>query len=256
MKETRIFYCPNLTEETLLPADEAQHAVRVLRLGSGDKVMLTDGLGTMAHAVITQADKRGCAVSIEQTFSPPRLWQGNIHLVVAPTKNSDRMEWFVEKATEIGVDDITFIISENSERRNLRLDRLNRNAISAMKQSHKAWLPRLNGPLPFDEFLNALPDTPYKYICHCYDMEQGKPVETSALASPTRTDKPLLLDVLPPQGDAIVLIGPEGDFSLSEVERAIAKGFSSVSLGESRLRTETAALAAVHMMYLKKRVAQ
>lgn len=248
MKETRLFYCPALPDdiqppfETTLPDDEAAHVVRVLRLSDGDEILLTNGRGTMARGTICEANKRACNVRIEETWQPKPLWQNNIHLAVAPTKNTDRMEWLVEKATEIGVDRITFLTTTNSERRNLRLDRLQRNAISAMKQSHKARLPLLEGPTPFDSFLDTIADTPFKYIAHCYEEDVAH--------------KPLLLDALTTDGDALVMIGPEGDFSIDEVRAATAKGFQAVSLGESRLRTETAALAAVHMMYLRKRLPQ
>ena len=246
MKETRLFYCPTLPDgqrppfEVALPNDEATHIVRVLRLSSGDEILLTDGRGTMARGTICEASKRVCTVRIEEKWHPQPLWQGSICLAVAPTKNTDRMEWLVEKATEIGVDNITFLTTIHSERHTLRLDRLQRNAISAMKQSHKARLPLLEGPTPFDSFLNAIADTPFKYIAHCYEEDA--------------VCKPLLLDVLPADGDAFVLIGPEGDFSIDEVHAATARGFQPVSLGESRLRTETAALAAIHMMYLRKRL--
>lgn len=262
MKETRLFYCPSLSEVQALPEEEAAHAVRVLRLGCGDEIVVTDGAGLMARATITHTTKKDCRFDIQETFTPPRLWQGSIHLAVAPTKNQDRMEWFVEKATEIGVDSITFLSTAYSERSHLRIDRLRRNAISAMKQSHKAWLPTLEGPTGFTDFIKRAENTPYKYICHCYspDDTNGQSADEQGtsplpLYCATTAGKPLLLDILPPEGDALVMIGPEGDFSLEEVQLAEVHGFRSVSLGESRLRTETAALAAVHTMYLRKRTA-
>lgn len=266
MKETRLFYCPALPAAGHLPAladlpdDEAAHAVRVLRLDVGDSVALTNGAGIIAIGTVATATKHGCSVQVEKALTPPALWHGGIHIAVAPTKNQDRMEWFVEKATEIGADSITFLATRNGERSRLRTDRLQRNAVSAMKQSHKAWLPVIEGPVPFAEFLQRHAATPHKYICHCHEQEGlGEPLDTDgdALGLPlyctTTAAKPLLLDIIPPKGDAVVMIGPEGDFTTDEVREAAGQGWKSVSLGESRLRTETAALAAVHMMYLRKR---
>ena len=261
MKETRLFYLPALadgdTPDTILelPEEEAAHALRVLRLSKGDSLSLTDGQGQMATAVICETSKKHCSVRLQHIWQPPRLWQGSIHIAVAPTKNMDRMEWFVEKAVEIGVDRITFLSTAYSERTSIRLDRLQRHAISAMKQSHKAWLPQIQGPVPFERFLEEISSISsyHIYICHCYEVGQkGEVVTTDSLVCPTSAEKPLLLNVLSASGDALTLIGPEGDFSIDEVNRVVRQGGRSVSLGTSRLRTETAALAAVHMMYLKK----
>ncbi|MBP3228671.1 MAG: 16S rRNA (uracil(1498)-N(3))-methyltransferase [Bacteroidaceae bacterium] len=245
MKETRYFFCPQLGDGCQLPDDEAAHAVRVLRLREGDEILVTDGRGTLASACIAEATKRACRLRVLSHETPAPLWQGGIHIAVAPTKNADRMEWFVEKATEIGTDAFTFLHTANTERSRLNTERLARCAVSAMKQSHKAWLPRIGGPVAFTDFLETVAATPYKYICHCY----------APTDFPEAPDKPLLLDVVPIGGDAVVIIGPEGDFTPAEVRQALAAGFRPVSLGESRLRTETAALAAVHMMYLRKRIA-
>ncbi len=254
MKESRLFFCPGLGEaekeppfEIDLPDEEAGHAVRVLRMAAGDDVFLTNGRGTMANGVVAAARKQHCRVSVEHVWQPRPLWTGHIHVAVAPTKNADRMEWLVEKATEIGVDAFTFVLTKNSERRALRLDRLQRTALSAMKQSQKAWLPRLEGLMPFSDFLDQQADTPFKYIAHCYTPE-------TFAATPQPSAKPLLLDVVPPMDTAVVLIGPEGDFSVEEVRQAMASGWQAVSLGPSRLRTETAALAAVHIMNLRKQM--
>ena len=159
---------------------------------------------------------------------------------MAPTKLMDRVEWFAEKATEIGFDELTFLDCQFSERRVVKNERIEKILVSAMKQSHKAWKPQLNEVTPFESFVST-PRQGDCFVCHCY--EQG---DVSGL-----TEKPFLLDVLNPGVPATVLIGPEGDFSIDEVRLAEANGYRSVTLGRSRLRTETAALVAVHLMQLK-----
>ena len=233
MKEQRFFYTPE-PQTGILPDDEAVHAVRVLRLTPGEEIYLMDGKGTFYSAVIDEASKKRCTYHITDTSPQPRQWGGHLHLAMAPTKNIDRTEWFAEKATEIGFDELTFLDCQFSERRMIKDERIEKILVSAMKQSHKPTLPRLNPMTPFDTFINNDITCP-KYICHCYSDEL-----------------PLLRQQLDGQatGDALVLIGPEGDFSIDEVKRAEAAGFVSVSLGKSRLRTETAALVAVHLMHL------
>lgn len=233
MKEQRFFYAPE-PQTGILPDDEAVHAVRVLRLTPGEEIYLMDGKGTFYSAVIDEASKKRCTYHITDTSPQPRQWGGHLHLAMAPTKNIDRTEWFAEKATEIGFDELTFLDCQFSERRMIKDERIEKILVSAMKQSHKPTLPRLNPMTPFGTFINNDITCP-KYICHCYSDEL-----------------PLLCQQLDGQttGDALVLIGPEGDFSIDEVKRAEAAGFVSVSLGKSRLRTETAALVAVHLMHL------
>lgn len=233
MKELRFFYTPT-PEVGQLPQDEAQHALRVLRLGMGDELHLMDGKGAFHRAVITEADNHHCRYRILESVPQQPEWTGKIHIAVAPTKNMDRMEWFVEKATEIGFDRLTLLDCRFSERRVVKNERLEKIIISAMKQSHKAWLPQLDEMTPFHKFITQ-PDLPaQRFIAHCYEGE-----------------KPFLLDLLAPCTPALVLIGPEGDFSIDEVREAEAAGFRSVSLGTSRLRTETAALVVVHMMRIR-----
>lgn len=233
MKELRFFYTPT-PEAGQLPQDEAQHALRVLRLGMGDELHLMDGKGAFHRAVITEADNHHCRYRILESVPQQPEWTGKIHIAVAPTKNMDRMEWFVEKATEIGFDRLTLLDCRFSERRVVKNERLEKIIVSAMKQSHKAWLPQLDEMTPFRKFITQ-PDLPaQRFIAHCYEGE-----------------KPFLLDLLAPCTPALVLIGPEGDFSIDEVREAEAAGFRSVSLGTSRLRTETAALVAVHMMRIR-----
>lgn len=237
MKEVRFFYVPDASHTGELPDDEAQHAVRVLRMNSGDEMMLMDGQGTFYKAIITEATKKRCLYRIEETLPQPRQWQPHLHLAVAPTKNMDRMEWLAEKATEIGFDELTFLKCRWSERTAIKTERIEKILISAMKQSHKAWKPTLNEITDFAAFLKKIQNEhTRKYICHCHD-------DISA-------DKPHLKDVIERGQDTLVLIGPEGDFSAEEVQTALTQGFQSVTLGKSRLRTETAAMVAVHLMNL------
>ena len=236
MKEVRFFYVPDAPGVQELPDEEAQHAIRVLRLGVGDEVMLMDGKGSFYRAEITEASKKHCQYRILETLPQPRQWYGHLHLAMAPTKNIDRTEWFAEKATEIGFDELTFLRCQFSERTVLKEERIEKILIAAMKQSHKAEKPKLNGMTDFKEFITR-PFEGKKYICHCYDQSDLQP-------------KQLLKTMLKQGEDALVLIGPEGDFSIDEVRMAEQYGFVPVSLGTSRLRTETAALVAVHLMHL------
>lgn len=236
MKEVRYFYTPEAPVASELPEEEAQHAVRVLRLTEGDEMMLMDGRGNFYRACITEAGKKRCCYRVVETLPQPRQWQHHLHLAMAPTKNMDRTEWLAEKATEIGFDELTFLRCQFSERTTLNEERINRILVSAMKQSRKAEKPLLNGMTDFRSFVHQS-FTGGKYICHCYEQTDLTP-------------KVLLRDVLKSDEDALVLVGPEGDFSIEEVRLAESLGFRSVSLGTSRLRTETAALVAVHLMNL------
>lgn len=243
MKETRYFYAPDAATSTELPDDEAGHALRVLRMGVGDELLLVDGNGCFYRATITAATGHRCTYRIEETMPQQPAWQGHLHLAMAPTKLLDRVEWFAEKATEIGFDELTFLDCQFSERRVVKKERIDKILVSAMKQSHKAWKPKLNDMQRFRDFISEEREGD-KFICHCYDAEQG--VDGTA-----GWEKPFLFDVLRPGVPSTVLIGPEGDFSIDEVRLAMQNGYRSVSLGKSRLRTETAALVAVHMMQLR-----
>jgi len=239
MKESRYFYVPDADQQQELPAAEAMHALRVLRLKSGDEMFLMDGVGNYFRAVVTIAATHNCYYDIVEHLPQTPQWQGHVHLAIAPTKMLDRIEWMVEKATEIGVDEITFFHSKFSERKLLKTPRLEKIAISAMKQSHKAWKPVIHEIIPFKDLIET-PVGGRKYIAHCYEEIP-------------RTN---LFTELQSHGDATepvtVLIGPEGDFSIDEVQMAIKAGYQSVHLGDSRLRTETAGLMAVTMMQLSK----
>ena len=172
---------------------------------------------------------------------------------MAPTKLMDRVEWFAEKATEIGFDELTFLDTQFSERKVVKEERIEKILVSAMKQSHKAWLPKLNGMMRFKDFISQEREGD-KFICHCYEEineELRIKNEELKIKNEELKNKPFLFDLLRPGVSSTVLIGPEGDFSIDEVKLAIAHGYQGVTLGRSRLRTETAALVAVHMMQLK-----
>lgn len=244
MKEVRFFYVPNASSVNELPEEEAQHAVRVLRMEMGDEMMLMDGEGIFYRAIVTEATKKRCLYRIEETLPQERQWQPHLHLAMAPTKNMDRTEWFAEKATEIGFDELTFLRCRWSERTVIKTERVEKILVSAMKQSHKAWKPILNEMVDIKAFLQEIKEREnrngkvmQKFICHCYEEE-------------CLGEKVALKDALKSGEDVLVMVGPEGDFSIDEVKMAEANGFQSVSLGKSRLRTETAALVAVHLMNL------
>ena len=240
MKEVRYFYVPHAANETELPQDEAVHALRVLRLKEGDEMFLMDGEGSFYKAAVTQANSKHCCYQVLEALPQQRPWAGHVHLAIAPTKNIDRMEWLAEKATEVGFDELTFLDCQFSERRQLREDRIEKIVVSAMKQSRKAWKPQVNDMVAFKTFVET-PRPGLKFIAHCYDEIP-------------KTD---LFGDLQQAADApaiTVLVGPEGDFSVDEVRLALAIGYCSISLGQSRLRTETAALAAVMMMQLRMRI--
>ena len=237
MKEERFFYDPQVCGE--LPQEEAHHAVKVLRLKVGDEIWLMDGMGSFYPATITATTGHRCLYRIEATLPQDPDWKGHLHLAMAPTKLMDRVEWFAEKATEIGFDELTFLDCQFSERRVIKEKRIDKILISAMKQSRKACKPQLNGMTRFRDFINQEREGD-KFICHCYfPLKEDEKV------------KPFLFDVLREGVPTTVLIGPEGDFSIDEVKLALKNGYRSVTLGRSRLRTETAALVAVHMMQLK-----
>ena len=248
MKEERYFYDPLVSGE--LPQEEAHHAVKVLRLQVGDEMWLMDGCGTYYRATITAATGHRCLYRIEETLPQQPAWQGHLHLAMAPTKLMDRVEWFAEKATEIGFDELTFLDCQFSERRVVKEERIDKILISAMKQSRKALKPKLNGIQRFRDFIKQEREGD-KFICHCYDPLPASPNGEGTSTPPLWGDREgLLFDLLRPGIPTTVLIGPEGDFSIDEVRMALQNGYRSVSLGSSRLRTETAALVAVHMMQL------
>jgi 16S rRNA (uracil1498-N3)-methyltransferase len=193
----------------------------------GDGLILVDGKGGWYHTVIVDANPKKCIVEIESKIEQFEKRAFKLHIAIAPTKNIDRLEWFLEKATEIGIDEVTPLLCEHSERKQIKNDRLEKVIVSAMKQSLKAYLPKLNNLTNFETFINSCNEQ-QKFIAHC---QQG--------------DKVHLFNSLQKNKSVVLLIGPEGDFSISEVEMATAAGFKAVTLGNSRLRTETAGIVAV-----------
>lgn len=238
MKEARYFYVPQAIEKNELPAEEAAHALRVLRLKPGDELFLMDGEGVFYEAYVTQTDKH-CYYQIEKALPQPKMWSAHIHLGIAPTKMMERIEWLAEKATEIGFDELSFLHCKFSERKTLRADRVEKIVISAAKQSRKPFLPQVHELTPFSQFIDESEEG-HRYIAHCYDEIE-------------RVDFFNELNQLTDDDPITILVGPEGDFSIDEVKLAMAKGYKSISLGKSRLRTETAGLYAVMLAQLAKR---
>lgn len=220
-----LFYQPNISS-MILSEEESLHAVKVLRLQGGDDIVIVDGAGGYYQARITLPHHKKCGFEIIDAVHDYGKRSYKIHIAIAPTKNIERLEWFIEKAVEIGVDEITPVLCRFSERKIIKAERLEKIIVSAAKQSIKAFFPKLNPLCTFDELLKNH-HAKASYIAHCYQGE-----------------KALLKDLLSEQDDVLILIGPEGDFSPEEVEKAIKTGFRPVSLGESRLRTETAGVVA------------
>jgi len=226
----QLFYNPDIQETTsafTFDKEESKHIVKVLRKSVGNILKITNGKGWLFDAEITIADIKKCQVKISNAIKQPKK-NYNLHLAVAPTKMNDRFEWFLEKATEIGIDSITPILCDHSERKVIKLERFEKIIQSAMKQSLQCYLPKLNGLTPFSFFVNKAHDGQL-YIAHCEE-----------------TDKKSLKDEIQPKQDITILIGPEGDFSVKEIEMALHHNFIPVTLGNTRLRTETAAIAACH----------
>ncbi len=227
------FYAPDIETVHELPEAESQHCVKVLRMKEGDEIGIIDGRGNRYRAEIVLAHPKRCGVKLLEREAVPNPWRAQVHVAIAPTKNLDRIEWFAEKVTEIGIDSITLLRCRFSERKELKTERLNKILVSAMKQSLKAVLPTLSEMTPFAEFVTR-PFDGQKFIAHCY--KEG--------------DRKELTELYRPGENALVLIGPEGDFSPEEVEQAIACGFRPVMLGPSRLRTETAGVVACHTIQI------
>lgn len=243
MKETRYFYVPNAATQTELPLDEAMHALRVLRLRSGDEMYLMDGVGNFYRAEVTIAATKRCMYEIKEVLPQLPLWRGHIHLAIAPTKAMDRIEWLVEKATEIGINEFSFLNCKYSERKMMRTVRLDKIVVAAVKQSRKAWKPIINNMMSFKEFIK-IPREGRKYICHCYEEIEKTDLLTE-LTKPTNGEE---------DTDITILVGPEGDFSTDEIQLAQKNGYISASLGAARLRTETAGLYAVMMAQTVRRL--
>jgi 16S rRNA (uracil1498-N3)-methyltransferase len=226
----QIFYAPNITGSSYtLPEDEARHCLRVLRMREGDEVKLVDGKGNIFTGRISSPNPKECILEIIEKKSNYGKRPFYLHIAIAPTKNADRFEWFAEKATEIGVDEITPLLCERSERKSVNSERIERVVISAMKQSEKAYLPTLNAMTSLEKLMANTPADFVKLIAHCNEKSI-----------------PHLKKMVKPGEKVLILIGPEGDFSPREVDLALENGFRAISLGSSRLRTETAGMVACH----------
>lgn len=229
-----LFYSPDIEKTLTLSEEESSHCIQVLRRTAGDEIAVTDGVGNLYHCVITNPHRKHCELRIESVETPTPLHEGYIHICVAPTKNIDRLEWCIEKCVEMGVDEITPILCDHSERKTINYDRLQKILVSAAKQSLKTRFPILN-PLTRMTDLRVDGD---KFIAHC--IEGYKP-----------TDNKYALQQRIERGHkTTVLIGAEGDFSPEEVQWALDNGYIPVSLGAARLRTETAAIVACHTAVL------
>lgn len=224
-----LFYTNNINDKiATLEGDEAMHCMKTLRKKIGDAITFVDGNGGWYEGKLISTSKKSCSIAIEkQTFSPQRA-DYRLHIAIAPTKNINRLEWFLEKCTEIGIDEITPILCQRSERKNIRLDRLQKIVVAAMKQSLKTHLPKLNPLTKYSDFIKNT-NVSNRFIAHCNDGE-----------------KIHLKKCKTKQEDVLILIGPEGDFSNEEVKLALQHYFNAITLGEERLRTETAGIVACH----------
>ena len=222
-----LFYTPEISADYFtLNEEESKHCIKVLRLQNGNEISLVDGRGGFYTASILDAHPKRTLLKILDTRQQFGKRNHYLHIAVAPTKNIERTEWFLEKATELGIDEISLVISDRSERREVKPERLNKVITSAMKQSIKAYHPILNDPVPFQRFIQGNHEGE-KFIAHCMDGEKKSLKQEVSLHS-----------------NYLIMIGPEGDFTDLELEGALVSGFTAITLGESRLRTETAALEA------------
>lgn len=229
-----LFFFPDIESNLVnLPEEESRHIAKVLRLNEGDTIELTDGKGTLCHCIIKSIGKKIVTVLVKERIEAFEQRDYKLHIAIAPTKNIDRFEWFLEKATEIGIDEITPIITKNSERTKIRADRLEKVIIAAMKQSIKTTKPILNPICGIDNYFKANRSDYQLYIAYCGTIE-----------------KQLLKTTYQVNKNVVILIGPEGDFNEDEVNKAILEGYQPVSLGDSRLRTETAGIVACHSIQL------
>jgi 16S rRNA (uracil1498-N3)-methyltransferase len=228
-----IFYTPDISGNTfILDETESKHCIRVLRLEKGDEITLVDGRGGYYLAEINDPNPKRCMVEVVRSEKKFGLKNFQVHIAIAPTKNIERMEWFLEKATEIGINRIIPLLCQHSERKEIKPERLEKVMVSAMKQSLKAYLPQLDELTKFSDLIRQ-PFDGQKFIAHCEDQHRD-----------------LLKNQIVPNQKTLILIGPEGDFSPEEIQAAIQAGFKPVSLGNSRLRTETAGVIACHTVNL------
>lgn len=232
----QLFYAPSIILQNFeLDAIESRHCIQALRHKEGDSIYVTDGIGHLYKAIITIAHPKKCTFQIQESLVNPSQPTYDLHIAIAPTKNMNRFEWFLEKATEIGITTITPILTARSERKKVRLDRLEKVLVTALKQSVKTILPTLNEPIKLATFLKK------ETLLQQYDCKGIAYVAT---------DTTPLKELYQPKQKALLLIGPEGDFTKEEIELAKMKGFTGISLGKSRLRTETAGIVACHTVSL------
>ena len=230
------FFAPDIAENPILPESDSQHAIRVLRLGVGDRVQVVDGKGNVYDCIIAEPHQKRTLLSIVDSRPQLPHWPFNITIAVAPTKHLDRMEWLIEKMVEIGFNRFVPLLCRHSERKELKIERLQKIAVSAMKQSLKATLPTIEPMTPISQFIkeqSAIESQ--KFVCYCSDEI---------------TERLVLAEQLQPLRDTTVLIGPEGDFSPEEISATLDSGFKAVTLGDTRLRTETAALYSLSTIHV------
>jgi 16S rRNA (uracil1498-N3)-methyltransferase len=235
----QLFYNPNISTETKsfsFDKEESRHIVRVLRKNTGDELLLTNGREQLFWATVVLANDKKCVADISKWEARPKTWDYELHIAMAPTKMNDRFEWFLEKATEIGIDEITPLFCDHSERKQVKMERMEKVVIAAMKQSLKFKLPKINEPVKFKDFI-VNKDWDLGLIAHCQE-----------------DDKKHLQDLIREKKKIMILIGPEGDFSKREIEEAISLEISPISLGESRLRTETAGVVACNNIAILKEI--
>ncbi len=231
----QLFYTQQIEgNRAVLGEVEAKHCTKVLRKRVGDSIQFIDGKGGWYKGTITDISKKDCWIEIESKTELEK-WNGHIHIAIAPTKNISRMEWFLEKCTEIGIDEVSFIQCKHSERKQIRIDRLEKIVLSATKQSLKAHLPKVNELIPYKEFIGGVKDYSGQKLL-CWVSEQNL----------------YMTHYLDSDENIIILIGPEGDFSSDEIALALQAGFNPVSLGKSRLRTETAGVVACHLVHVNR----
>jgi 16S rRNA (uracil1498-N3)-methyltransferase len=230
----QVFYAPEISgEKYILDRNESKHIVRVLRMREGTHVNLIDGRGNLYEGIIGDPDPARCTIEIKAVVHDFEKRNYRIHIAISPLKNPERFEWFIEKAVEIGIDEITPVICKNTEKPGIKTDRIKNLIISAMKQSLKASEPELHDPASFMDFIRQTHHGRLM-IAHCY---------------PDDTGREKISEVYSKGEDAVIMIGPEGDFSKEETLEAISNNFTQIHLGSSRLRTETAGVAACHSIY-------